>query len=325
MTSVLNEVQSLCYATADLPFRDRVPFWRDSFAEKIIRIEFEPDKSVPFEASTTIRMLPPFGVVSRCKTTAVMVRRPSRLISDGDDAVTLITNLDGQIAGQQCGRQFEVGPCQSVMVLHRETAEIKHSSLNYFALIVPYETAAQLVGDVGAVALRPLPLAGPNGAMHLLVRYMDALTKDVPLNAEVAHAAATHIRDLFALALGARGEVAHLARIGGLRAARLEAIKADILRNLTSAHLNITAIAKRAGVTPRYVQKLFEIEGMTFSEHVLEQRLRHAHALLTKPGGAGRAIADIAYESGFGDLSYFNRTFRRRFNASPSEVRSEPR
>jgi AraC-like DNA-binding protein len=33
----------------------------------------------------------------------------------------------------------------------------------------------------------------------------------------------------------------------------------------------------------------------------------------------------VAYEAGFGDLSYFNRTFRRRYGATPSDVREAAR
>jgi AraC-like DNA-binding protein len=33
-------------------------------------------------------------------------------------------------------------------------------------------------------------------------------------------------------------------------------------------------------------------------------------------------VSSIAYDVGFGDLSYFNRCFRRTYNATPSDVRS---
>jgi len=36
---------------------------------------------------------------------------------------------------------------------------------------------------------------------------------------------------------------------------------------------------------------------------------------------AGLTIAAIAAAAGFGDLSYFHRVFRRRFGATPSDVR----
>ena len=106
------------------------------------------------------------------------------------------------------------------------------------------------------------------------------------------------------------------------RAARLQVVKSDITRNLGDYGLSVAAIAARHGVTPRYIHKLFESEGRTFSEYVLDRRLSAAHRLLTNRRLADRSIASVAYDCGFGDLSYFNRTFRRRYNATPTEVRS---
>jgi AraC-like DNA-binding protein len=45
--------------------------------------------------------------------------------------------------------------------------------------------------------------------------------------------------------------------------------------------------------------------------------------MLADPGFAAWTIGAIAYEAGFGDLSHFNRSFRRRYGASPSDVRNE--
>ncbi|HJP98445.1 MAG TPA: helix-turn-helix domain-containing protein, partial [Rhodanobacteraceae bacterium] len=62
-----------------------------------------------------------------------------------------------------------------------------------------------------------------------------------------------------------------------------------------------------------------------FSEFVLARRLVRANRLLTDQRWADRTIASIAFESGFGDLSYFNRTFKRCYGARPSEVRAGDR
>jgi AraC-like DNA-binding protein len=43
--------------------------------------------------------------------------------------------------------------------------------------------------------------------------------------------------------------------------------------------------------------------------------------MLRDPRCATRRIGEIAYDVGFGDLSYFNRAFRRRYGVTPSEVR----
>ena len=98
-----------------------------------------------------------------------------------------------------------------------------------------------------------------------------------------------------------------------------------IIENLFNRELSVTGIALRFNVTPRYIQKLFESEGMTFTEYVLERRLLEANRLLNDSGAAERSIADVAFKVGFGDLSYFNRTFRRRFGMTPSDARQQAR
>jgi AraC-like DNA-binding protein len=44
--------------------------------------------------------------------------------------------------------------------------------------------------------------------------------------------------------------------------------------------------------------------------------------MLSNPLLAERTISTIAYETGFGDLSHFNRAFRRRYGETPSDVRA---
>ena len=87
----------------------------------------------------------------------------------------------------------------------------------------------------------------------------------------------------------------------------------------------MSSVAKRHGVTPRYVQRLFEPEGITFSEFVRDQRLARAYRTLSDPRHAALAVSTIAYDAGFGDLSYFNRTFQRLYGMSPSDVRAAAR
>jgi AraC-like DNA-binding protein len=113
----------------------------------------------------------------------------------------------------------------------------------------------------------------------------------------------------------------HRAGRAGNCGARLSAIKADIARHLGQPNLSVTAVAARQGVTPRYVQMLFEKEGTTFSKYVLGQRLALAHRLLADPSWVGRPIKAIAYEAGFSDLAYLSRAFHRRYGAPPSSMR----
>ena len=99
------------------------------------------------------------------------------------------------------------------------------------------------------------------------------------------------------------------------------AIMSDIGAHLTDGELSVAEVAQRQRVTARYVHKLFENEGLTFSSFVLGRRLARAHRMLSDPRLAGCTIGSVAFDVGFGDLSYFNRTFRRRYGAAPREIR----
>jgi len=107
------------------------------------------------------------------------------------------------------------------------------------------------------------------------------------------------------------------------RAARLMAIKQAVMREIASHDLSVVTVARRQGVSPRSVHRLFEAEGTTFMQFVIALRLARAYRLLTSPSHAHRKIADIAFSAGFGDVSHFNRMFRRRYGRPPSEVRDE--
>jgi AraC-like DNA-binding protein len=102
----------------------------------------------------------------------------------------------------------------------------------------------------------------------------------------------------------------------------VQAIKSDIVANLEDERLSVVAIAVRHGVTPRYVHRLFEREDMTYTQFMLRQRLERVYRLLRDPRLSASSISSIVYDAGFGDLSYFNRFFRRHYHCTPSDVRN---
>lgn len=103
--------------------------------------------------------------------------------------------------------------------------------------------------------------------------------------------------------------------------ARLQLVQSQVLKRLGDIDLTMLSVARQTGLTPKQLQRLFGPTGLTFSEFVLEQRLLLAHRLLSATGGPREKIATLAHEAGFGDLSYFNRSFRKRFGMTPSEWR----
>jgi AraC family transcriptional regulator, positive regulator of tynA and feaB len=81
-------------------------------------------------------------------------------------------------------------------------------------------------------------------------------------------------------------------------------------------------VAAKAGISLRYLQKLFAARGSTFSGHVYSLRLDHAARLLQRRAlvKSSQPLSGIADASGFRDYAYFSRSFRRRFGCSPSAM-----
>jgi transcriptional regulator GlxA family with amidase domain len=131
---------------------------------------------------------------------------------------------------------------------------------------------------------------------------------------------ASHIHDLVALAINASDDTRQ-AGVGAIAAARLGAVVADIAKSFTDPRLTLAALARRQAVSPRYLQRLFEESGMSFTARVRELRLQRAFALLTKSPAHGRRISEIAEQAGFADTAHFNRLFRTRFGDTPTGVR----
>jgi AraC-like DNA-binding protein len=98
---------------------------------------------------------------------------------------------------------------------------------------------------------------------------------------------------------------------------------AEIGESFSDPELTVDGVARRQGVTPRYLQRLLEASGTSFTARVNELRLQRAFALLTETHAGRRRICDIAMDAGFSDVTHFNRLFRARFGESPRGIRAQ--
>lgn len=123
---------------------------------------------------------------------------------------------------------------------------------------------------------------------------------------------------LTALALTAAGPRADETP-GGLRAARLAAVKAHVEGELADPLLSLGAVARANGISLRYLHRLFEGEDASASAWIWARRLERSYeALADAPAGA--TVTDIAYSVGFNSSSHFSTAFRARFGLRPTEV-----
>ncbi len=100
--------------------------------------------------------------------------------------------------------------------------------------------------DLDACLLQPIAESHP--PLLLLSNYLAAIQVDEILaKPELVGPIIDHIHDLVALTLGTTRD-----------AARLQAIKKQVMDSLSNSALSVRAVAAQQGITPRYVHTLFE-------------------------------------------------------------------
>lgn len=108
---------------------------------------------------------------------------------------------------------------------------------------------------------------------------------------------------------------------GGAGAA-LGQIMEYIDAHLADPELKLNAIAAAHFVSPRYLQVLFQRNGLTVSSWIRERRLEQCRRDLEDPALRETSVAVIAERWGLIEPTHFSRSFKRHFGFSPREVRA---
>jgi AraC-like DNA-binding protein len=238
------------------------------------------------------------------------------------ETLTIIVQTRGQVRIDRRDKSVSLEAGQAVVFLNSDIEKIDFSQDGTaLSLHLPIASVALLVSDVGKILM--VPQSTSKEALRLLVNYAATLyALDAPMTPDLAHTASSHLFDLVANALADIDLSPQAAERDGIRTARKQAIKEDITVNLTRQDLSPDDIAQRLGITPRYLRKLLQDDGTSFSNLVRHMRLQKALEMLGDPRHITRSISTIAYQAGFSDLSYFNRCFRRQFGVTPTEIRA---
>lgn len=289
--------------------------WREGIGRGFCQLDVGPtlddyiDCHNEFTQLSTVAMAKPKGRSAR-------FGRTRDLLNDSCDDLVLILASRGTVRVTQQAQSFAVPEGQMCLTEMNVVGDADLSDLGAF-VSARFSRAALLQLAPKAETQVARPLAHAPALRHMIHRYFD-MSADMAgdLDAVAQRAAAQHLTELVAMLLGADPELTQQ----GAADARLDLLKADILNQLDRCDLSYDAIARANGMSGRQAQRLFAREGTSFSEFVLEQRLLLARRLLREALERPRKISDVALSSGFSDLSYFNRAFRKRFGATPGEV-----
>jgi AraC-like DNA-binding protein len=306
------------FSTDAMSVRERLPRWREEFGRTLVHVDIASlAPELPFHAKATLRVLPGVGMIS-CSSSLAHYNRTSALASHGDDSIGLIVNLGPKAMATQGNVEVVLEAGDAIPVRTEEAGQL--TAEQHLGIVIPRAALAPRVHELDRIWMRTIPR--DTGALRLLVNYLGLVQNDVTLGSlSLRRAVVDHVHDLVALALGANRDSKERS-LSAVAAARLAAVLADIKANFAQPGLTLTVVAQRQGVSPRYLQKLLEQSGTSFTARMNGLRLNRAFALLTGNGDR-RRISEIALSAGFSDISHFNRLFRSRFGDTPGGVRGK--
>lgn len=104
----------------------------------------------------------------------------------------------------------------------------------------------------------------------------------------------------------------------GHRQEQLLKIKDYLVGNLADTDLSVDKICAAQAISPRSLNRLFSTEGTTPMRWLWQTRLEEAYRRIMR--GGVHSITNIAYDTGFTDVSHFSRAFKKAFDQTPSSL-----
>lgn len=149
------------------------------------------------------------------------------------------------------------------------------------------------------------------------IEAIDRICSERPLGYQLA--VKGYLYQFFYLLSGSEREVIpHGAQVKSLD--KLKMIIQKIEREY-SEKITIDDMAEAVGFSSSHFMKYFKMHmGASFVDYLNDYRLTMASRLLV---GAPLDVISIAMETGFSNVSYFNRLFKKKFHMTPSEYREE--
>lgn len=292
---------------------ERFDFWRDVICDVFLPLEAEP-RGTPvdqFAGAVSVARLDELHIVRVDSAGQHVVRQPT----DACDDVLISIQLHGRGVVSQDGHAAVLSP--GCLALYDATRPYELTFEHVFSQLVvqlPRPTLRQRGVDVDSSVAHAVP---GHGLAAITTSMLSSLLRDgESVAADVQRQLAGQALDLLALTLAPadRGEGSARRRIE-----ERQRVLAHVLGRLSDPALGVADVARRLGVSTRYLQKLFADTGHTLSARIRDARLQRARELLIlRPH---LTVTDVAHGTGFSDAAHFSRSFRARYGTTPSAAR----
>lgn len=293
-------------------------YWREVICQAYTVVDPTPRTRERFESRVLSSELDGLTITRTRSKAQTVIRGARELRRKMSEEYYVILQLGGNLRVEQGSREALIRPGEFVMIDAAERYRLEWEDWNVLCFAVPHHRINPLLRiPHAATAIRRSPHQGLDRLARDYMLSLHGVSESLPAAAQ--QTTASHLIHLVALGFEPTADASEAgapAIAGSLRAL----LDAYIDRHLSDPQLSVTTAARHFHVSPRTLHRHFEATGSSFAQSVLEKRLARAARLLKEPGRQW-PVSEVAYRSGFNDLSHFGRVFRRRFGVSAGEFR----
>ena len=313
------KTRPLTLSTSEIPYAERSEWLREVICREYANVDVtSPTRQV---LSQDLAIYPFDNLrLSVIRSSGISLRRqPFEPSLASHDAYLAVVLLSGDYVLEQDGNEAVLQPGD--MAIYDATRPHRiHCPRDFSKLILSIPRPllrARMAGIERCAALR---ISGAKGVGAVASSFVRSCSQNADAFAShESSALGDHAVDLVTLAAAAVRPAAF--SLSNSRAATLVRVKALVEKHLTDPALDPAAIARRAGLSPRYLNALFGAEEMSLMRYVWRRRLEHCASDFADPRRASARIAEIAFHWGFGDASHFSRAFKQRYGCAPAAFR----
>ena len=309
------------YSTRNFNLDEQFDYWREELCHIFIELAAERFTTGNFNGSIYRQSLTEV-TVSRVTADPHRVNRTSTEINRSSEEC-YFANLQLQGVGRthQEGEEIVTRPSDLVLIDARRPYDIQHhQNFDLISVKIPCDLLKNELKLMSHKSMVYVP--AERGYAGLLRSYTTSILDDYNDGfIDTTSLLADNLVNLISVSLYTSVTNVGPSKLARQQYSRLQEILGYINCNLRNPSLNIHQVAKHFRLSPRYIQKLFAATGNTFSEVVLQRRLAKCAGCLRSPEYSKIKLSEIAYAWGLNDTSYFSRSFKKRFDATPRDYR----
>ena len=253
---------------------------------------------------------------------SVHYQRSVQDLSKASDSILLTFPLNGSVCFQQQKRELTCHPGQFFIELSHQPYQFYHSeTVKLQVLKVPIAKLATHQRLIEQYFAQPITTEKGSGRLlnHQIAHTLH-LTTNFELSSVELQLLQQQLLDLIIHTLHRPTLSLADSQVSTIKAAHLQRIENFIYFHLADSQLSPQSVSQACYISERYLHLLFKDLPYTFAEWVKLTRLTMANKLLMK--GNHNSVADVGYQVGFTDQSYFSRIYKQQFGYSPKDTPS---